>query len=727
MKHTYEKYIKFLIYLIAIFLLNIAGVTLFFRLDLTKNNLYSISEASREVVSTLSEPLTINVFFTKNLPAPHNNTERYIHDLLKEYANWGNDLFNYRFYDVTPKGGDVSSKTAINRKIAQNYGIFPVQIQAVEKDEIKFQKAYMGMVLIHGDMIEKIPAVTTIDGLEYRLTTAIQKLNNKVSALLHLPEKIQVNLYLSSSLKKVAPLMHLDRLFEYPTALQRIIKRLNDKNYGKLAFNYLDPTINQELEPELEKYKVLRLQWPAISNKKIPAGKGAVGIVMAYKDKSVTIQVVRVVKLLLMGTRYELTNINKMEEIINENLESLIDINEDLGVLADMGTVSISEKRPAASPGQSQRGENNLRSLLSETYSMKYIHLKDGTIPDSLNCLVLPGPTEVFTDYQLFQIDQFLMRGKSLAIFLDSFNEVIPKTNQNIRLRQQGPSYIPLHTGLEKFLAHYGIRINPSIVMDKHCFRQRLPRRLGGGEHPIYFAPIIKNTQINNRLNFMKNIRGLVSLRIAPLIIDEKRIEENNVTLHKLFSSSNDSWEMGEPVNLNPMMIQPPKQDEEMKSFDLAYLLEGKFSSYFAGKPIPEKAEPKKTDKKSDSEDNSASIISGEIESTSEFIEKGMPGKIFLIASSGMIKDNVLDTDFRNPNAMFILNTIDYLNGREKIATMRSKEQRFNPLNDTGSGVRTFIKTFTIAGLPVLIICFGLLVWLSRHTRKKRIKMMFLK
>ena len=727
MKHTFEKYIKFLIYLAMIVLLNIAGVTLFFRLDLTKNKLYSISEASREVVSTLSEPLTINVFFTKNLPAPHNNTERYIHDLLKEYANRANDLFNYRFYDVTPKGGDISGKTVNNRKLAQNYGIFPVQIQAVEKDEIKFQKAYMGMVLIHGDMIEKIPAVTTIDGLEYRLTTAIQKLNNKVSALLHLPEKIQVNLYLSSSLKQVTPLMQLDRLFEYPATLQRIVKRLNDKNYGKLAFHYLNPTTNPELEPELEKYKVLRLQWPAIANKKIPAGRGAVGIVMAYKDKSVTIPVVRVVKLPLIGTRYELTDINNMQEIINENLESLIDINEDLGILADMGTVSISAKRTAAMPGQRQRGENNFRSLISETYSMKYVHLKDGTIPDSLNCLVLPGPTEAFTDYQLFQIDQFLMRGKSLALFLDSFDEVVPKNNQNMQLRQQGPSYVPLHTGLEKLLAHYGIIINPAIVMDKHCFRQRLPQGLGGGVHPIYFAPIIKNSRINNRIDFMKNIRGLVALRIAPLIIDEKRIEENNITPHKLFSSSNNSWEMGEPVNLNPMMIQPPKQDEEMKSYDLAYLLEGKFPSYFAGKPIPEKTAPKKTDEKSDSKDNPAGIIPGDIESTSEFIEKGMPGKIFLVASSEMIKDNVLDTDFKNPNAMFILNAIDYLNGREKIATMRSKEQRFNPLNETGSGVRAFIKTFAIAGLPVLVICFGLLVWFNRHTRKKRIKMMFLK
>ena len=81
-----QKFAKFIIYLVVVVLVNIAAVTLFFRLDVTANRVYSISAASRQVVSTLTEPLTINVFFTRNLPAPHNNTERYLRDLLEEYA-----------------------------------------------------------------------------------------------------------------------------------------------------------------------------------------------------------------------------------------------------------------------------------------------------------------------------------------------------------------------------------------------------------------------------------------------------------------------------------------------------------------------------------------------------------------------------------------------------------------------------------------------------------------
>lgn len=178
----YEKYVKFGIYLLVLVLLNIAGLTLFFRWDLTANGIYSLSKTSKEVVSSLKEPLTIKVFFTRNLPAPHNNTERYLHDLLEEYALHANRNFNYKFYDVSPQEGDVGLQASENQQQANDYGISPVQIQVIEEDEVKFKRAYMGLVLIHGDMVEQIPTITTIDGLEYKLTTAIQKLNNKTSA-----------------------------------------------------------------------------------------------------------------------------------------------------------------------------------------------------------------------------------------------------------------------------------------------------------------------------------------------------------------------------------------------------------------------------------------------------------------------------------------------------------------------------------------------------------------
>lgn len=726
------KYIKFFTYLTVIVLINAVGITLFARIDLTENKIYSISKASQKVVSTLSEPLTINVFFTKNLPAPYNNTERYLHDLLEEYSIYANQYFNYRFYDVSPKEGGISKKARENQELAKNYGIFPIQIQVVEKDEIKFKKAYMGLVLIHGDIIEKIPTITSIEGLEYRLTTAIQKLNNKISALLNLPEKIHIKLFLSSSLESVAPYMRLKKLSELPGKIENIIQKLNAKNYGKLEFEHLDPTKDESLEGVSKKYNLLNLKWPALSKGKIQPGKGVSGLVMEYGNKAITIQLIRVIKLPLIGTHYEMVDMNNIEEIINKNIESLIDINEDLGYLADHGTLNTTGASPQGSMGQ-QDTITTFRNLISQNYNLKDINLKTGTIPDSLNCLVIARPTETFSDYELFQIDQFLMRGKSLAVFLDAFNEVMPASQQGMLFgSNQGPRYVPINTGLEKLLEHYGIRMKKSFVMDENCYKQILPKQFGGGERTIYFAPLIKNKHINHDLEFMRNIKGLIAVKISPLELNKKRITENGLKAHRLFASSKKSWEMNRQINLNPMFIQPPQSSEDRQSLPLAYILEGEFPSYFAGKPIPEKtsAESDSESKKGGPQEKSIEkpeIDLSKIEGEGKVLSRSRPGKIFILASSEMLKNNLLDERGRNPNTVFMLNVIDFLNNREDIAIMRSKEQRFNPLNDTTAGTKTFVKSFNIAGLPVLVVLCGFLVWFQRHSRMKRIKMIFQK
>ena len=726
----YSKYIKLSIYLVIVVLINVAGMTLFFRIDLTENNIYSISKASKEVVSTLSEPLTIDVFFTKNLPAPHNNTERYLHDLLEEYAIHANKYFNYKFYDVSPESEGINPSARENQNLANNYGIHPVQIQVYEEDEVKFKKAYMGLVLIHGDMIERIPTITSVNGLEYKLTTAIQKLNNKISALLNLKDKIKVKLFLSSSLKSVAPLMGLSQISEYPEKLKESIEHLNSRSFGKLEYIFIDPSKEPEKESLWKPYDLMQLQWPDLSDGKIPAGKGIIGLVMEYGKKVRKIPLLNVLRLPIIGTQYELVDVDKLEDIVNNNLETLVNINQDLGYLAGNGTLDISSFSPMMR--QNPGAISTFSKLISKTYSLKPINLKDQPIPDSLNCLVIARPTEKFSDYELYQIDQALMKGTNLALFIDAFKEINPNNQQRFTMR--GPNFVPLDTGIEKLLSHYGIHIKKSYVLDENCHKQRLPRNMGGGERPIYFAPIIKNKNINHDLGFIRNIKGLVAVKISPLELDEATISKNNLKAVKLFSSSKKSWEIRKNINLNPMFLSPPSSDDEEQSFPLAYLVEGGFPSYFAGKPIPEKksedenkgAEDKK-EKKSQPAEKKTSVDMSKIESRNKTISKGKPAKIFLMASSEMLKDNVLDADGTSPNDMFILNTIDALNHREDIAAMRSKVLNFNPLNDTGSLTKTFVKMFNIAGLPVLMVFLGLIVWLRRHSRKKQIQMMFQK
>ncbi|MGB8427672.1 MAG: ABC transporter permease, partial [Desulfobacterales bacterium] len=113
------------------------------------------------------------------------------------------------------------------------------------------------------------------------------------------------------------------------------------------------------------------------------------------------------------------------------------------------------------------------------------------------------------------------------------------------------------------------------------------------------------------------------------------------------------------------------------------------------------------------------------VESEGAFIPRGRPGRIFIMASSEMLTDNVLDAQGRGPNAVFILNVIDALNDRADMAVLRAKRQDFNPLTPIGAGTKTAVKAVNIAGLPILVILFGVAVWFRRLSRKRRIQEMF--
>lgn len=724
-----EKYIKFMIYLVVVVLINIAGQTMFFRWDLTGNKIYSLSDTSQQVVATLQEPLTIKVFFTNNLPAPHNNTERYLRDLLEEYAIHANRNFNFQFFDVSPQEGGLGVQAGVNQKLADDYGINPVQIQVIEEDEVKFKRAYMGLVIIHGDVLERIPTITAVDGLEYKLTTAIQKLNNKTSALLNLKDRIKIRLFLSSSLNKVAKYMGLEDLPSFAARLQEILSSLNQQVYGKLDYQHIDPSQDPQGAEAARTAKIMQVNWPDIPQAGISAGDGMIGMTMTYGDKSITTPLLTVFRLPIVGTQYQMTPVEDMETIINENIEAMVDINEKIGYLVSHGTHMLSAGSPMGGPAGSPLG--TFMTLLGDNYSIKRIDLKEDLIPASLKVLIIARPTEPFTDYDLFQIDQALMRGTRLILFLDAIGESSPPGQQVFR---QQPQFNPIQTGLERLLASYGIKIQPSIVLDENCYRQRLASNMGGGERPIYYAPLIQNANINTELPYLQNIRGLIALKMSPLELDQERLQETGIQATRLFSSSPQSWEMRDRITLDPMAIGEPPPPEDQQQFHLAYLLQGTFTSYFAGQPVPAKPSPEEATSENGEpvSENDIDANAGDppvdlsaIASSPTRRDQGEPSKILLIGSSDLIQDNILDAEGRSPNAMFIMNVVDALSDRVGVAEMRSKEQRFNPLDKTDTTTRTMTKAFNVIGVPLLVVAFGLLIWLQRTARKKRIQNMF--
>ena len=735
MNATARRIVPFILTIIIAVFANIASTSLFVRADLTKNRAYSLSDASKAVVANLEDALTIKAFFSKNLAPPYNNTEQQLRDLLEEYSlaavRRRNRQFNYTIYSMSSKE-NATDELSQEEDEARKYRIFPIQIQNVEQDEVKLQTVYMGMVFIHGDTIETIPALTSTADLEYQITQIIGSMTRKKSALLALKQDIEVTLFLSENLNE------LSGSFEgLPDEIEATVDDLRSQFYNRLEFFHVDPTKEGNAEALERSYRLEPLNLRRRVGNEEQLEKAYASLTISLRDEIYS------TGLLTQGIfGMQITDASQIRQIIEQVGESLLGIQEQVGYIADYGTPPLtgdtqSQTQMPVTPIQPDL--TNFNALISNYYELTEIPLKNESIPDGLNGLVIAGPYERFSDFALFQIDQFLLEGNSLLLFLDSHSEFITQSNQ---FGQQEPVYVPQNTGLEEMLSHYGVELSQSYVLDEESFIQR-QRGTSGGivETPVYFAPIVSQDRISDAFPFLQNIPEIVMLNISPLRLTGDLDPE---TAELIFESSDRSWELSENINLrNPFFLQPPG-DDLMKSQALAYIIEAEFTSFFEGKERPVKpVEEGQPDPATNSAE--ASILEGEVfdetdgngEESSDrlidaegltveatFIPQGR-GKIFVIGSSAILGSNVLDQEGRTGNAQFILNLIDYMNGREDYAIMRTKGQLYTPLDETRPEIRSFIKSFNIAGLSILVAVAGVLVWFARMSRKRRIQARF--
>jgi len=699
MNKNLDRVLRLLLYLAVVVLLNVAATSLFFRFDLTRNKIYTLSDASKNAVATLQEPLTIKVFFSKNLPAPYNSIEQQVRDLLEEYAHWGNEFFNFSFYSMDTGEGLDPEQLSETEEMARSNFIFPIQIEKVERDEVKLVRAYMGLAFQHGDLLETIPAVTSTDRLEFTITQTIRILNDRVSSLVNLQENIQVKLFLSSSLYDLG-----DILSGIPAEVDQIVDRLNKIYFNRLRFSHLDPTLDPALIDEAARYRIppiLLGKQPTYAGLIVAHGEDAFGATLIHEDAS----------------GYQVATMESMTSLIEDSTKAILGIHEEIGYMAGFGTPPY-----RGSSGQSDAVETDLRSfypLVSTNYTIKGLLLERREIPASLKSLLIVSPREKLSDWALFQIDQFLMGGGSVILFLDAFDVFIDRQPGSGELSGM-PFYSPRETGLEQMIEHYGVILSPSYVLDEDCYISREQNQQGGiDEVPIYFAPVIGKDSFNQNLDYLKNLNGLITISTAPLRL--VRAGEDEPIAHLLFSSSDQAWDLNyeEILRVNPINAQPPRLGK--KSYPLAYFLEGEFSSYFAGKPIPARPELIATGR----EDESEAFLGAAMAIEEKFVPRGK-GKLFVMGSSTVLEASLLDPEGQGPNSLFLLNVLDVMNDQEERAVMRVKGEGLPPIEETTAHRRTFIKTFNIAVLPALVAAAGALVWLYRAGRKRRIQRRFL-
>ena len=181
---------------------NTFGLHGFKRFDWTRDRMYTLSPATREMLSKLEDPVTISAYFTENLPPPYSQNPRYVRDLLEEYRSAANGKLVFEMFDPARQesekdkekkkevkrdflGRAYREQTDVEKELAAA-GLEPVAITVIEEDQRQDKRVYMGLVIKYHDQREVIPVVQSTEGLEYDLTNLIKKLTRKRAPVLGL-------------------------------------------------------------------------------------------------------------------------------------------------------------------------------------------------------------------------------------------------------------------------------------------------------------------------------------------------------------------------------------------------------------------------------------------------------------------------------------------------------------------------------------------------------------
>jgi gliding-associated putative ABC transporter substrate-binding component GldG len=430
---------------------------------------------------------------------------------------------------------------------------------------------------------------------------------------------------------------------------------------GKLKLELIDP-IGEGKEMEAEKYGIPPLQVNAMENDKIEIKKVYMGLVLLFEDRKETIPVIQNIS----GLEYEITS--TIKRLSNRLLPPI-------GILVGQDGPDL---------------DNQLAGLnkeLSRQYRIKRINLEAGeAIPPDLYVLIIIGPKKEFSEWEKYAIDQFIMRGGKLAFWLDHVQVDI----------QQGKAKTQ-KVGLEELLENYGVDIKDNLVIDLQCNRVAISQQQSGFVYQnVVNYPFFPAASDFDLTSLVVKDLGAISFSYVSSLEPSSALAKNAL-FDPLVRSSKNSGTQVVPCDINPFR-KFNQEDFNQSGLILAAALQGRFSSYFAHKEMPNP--PAGTD------------------SPESTLYSSPLTRFVVVGDADLVTDqNIKGTD----NLTFFLNVADWLSQDEALIAIRSKQVASRPLKEITPGTKRLVKYGNTLGLPLLVILFGVVRWQVKQRKKRKV------
>lgn len=138
------------------------------RLDLTAEKVFTLSEGTRNVLGGLKQPVTINLYASKELPLQVQPVLDEVKSVLNDYKSLGGSNLIVQYLDP-------SSDTSLLQEALKN-GVSQVQFNVVDKEELSLKNGFFGLAVVYAGQHRSIPFIQSTSDLEFQLTSDIHEL-----------------------------------------------------------------------------------------------------------------------------------------------------------------------------------------------------------------------------------------------------------------------------------------------------------------------------------------------------------------------------------------------------------------------------------------------------------------------------------------------------------------------------------------------------------------------
>ncbi len=683
------------------------------RVDLTAQNEYSLSPTTRDLIRSLSEPLTIRGYFSEQthpLLAPLIPT---IRDMMREYeiASGGR---------IEAEVVDPRDNEDLEQEANQVYGIRPTPFRISGRYEDTVINSYFNILIRYGDqsvvlglddLIEIEPAGNTgvnvkLRNLEYDLTRSVKKVVYGFQSLdavfASLAEPVRLSLF-------VTPEMLPASLQAVPSIIDTVAQELAQEAKGKFVYEAVNPyeaSAQGDVSPQSlsESYGIRPFAVSLFSNETY-----YLHMLLEIEGEP---------QVLYPGG-------NMSEADLRTEIESALK-RAAPGFLKTVG-LWLASQEPVPDPytGQMQQplsSWNTARSYLSENYRVQQVDLTSGRVPGEVDVLVVIAP-QGMSEEERFAVDQYLMRGGAVIVAAGSYILSPQQYGGGIMLD-------PVEGGLGDLLAHYGITVEETLVLDpqNEPFPVQVPRQVGGMQvieiqqisYPFFVD--VRPDGMSDESTIVANLPALTLQWASPLQVDEEANADREVEV--LIESSRLAW-LRSDADVNPDLQRWPELgfpiEGEQAARPLAVSVRGSFGSYYADQPSPFEAVPEATPTPApDGSETEPPPAMGTIESSPA------SSRLVVVGSAEFLDDVVLDIsrslsqDRYLHNLQFLQNAVDWSVEDEDLLTIRSRgtyARLLRPLGETEQ-VRWEVLNYVVALLGLIGI--GVL-WRMRQRNEEPI------